>query len=129
MQIQTSQPLTALAPSRPAVLAFEPSEPSAQEPKESFTFSASGAAGNFVVGAIPIFGAGVHGVTGFFGDVSGNRRAVKASSLGVLTNLSGTASLLGGLIFRNHVAAAAGLGLLGVSGLASAYVSAHGSGK
>ena len=125
MQIQTRQPVTAFVPSKPAVLTLEPST---QEPSDSFTFSADRAKQGLLAGAIgvtPLLGAGLHFFSGVQGQFNDDKVEANLAKVGALSNLGGTASLLGGLIFGNQVAAIAGAALLGVSGLTAAYSAAN----
>lgn len=124
MQIQTRQPVTAFAPSRPAVLT---SEPSVQEPKDSFTFSAGPVQHGLlagVAGTVPLLGAGVNGLFGLEAQFNGRKGEMNLNLVGALSNLGGTATLVGGLIAGSQVATIAGAALLGVSGLTAAYSAA-----
>lgn len=121
MQITSSQfrkPMTTLT------TPTKTQEEAKSAPQDSFTFSpvdvksglVFGALGVIpVVGAISNFGAGME--SGF----NDNPKGATAGGIGVLSNLGGTVTLAGGLLFGSEIATNVGLGMLGVSGLTAAY--------
>ncbi len=101
-------------------------ESTSSAPVESFRFSGhtnvkegliSG-----VLGVIPLTGAAYNFGAGVQAEFNGNDSAAPPARIGMVSNLIGTAALIGGAFSGNGIAVSAGLGLLGVSGLTAAYV-------
>lgn len=75
-------------------------------------------------GAVPLVGAGLNMMVSIGSQFNENSTLAKVAAGAMLSNLAGTASLAGGLVFGSEVATYAGLGLLGVSGLVTGYAAA-----
>lgn len=73
------------------------------------------------LGAVPLLGAGVNFLSGVQAQFNGNKSDATAAGVGALANLAGTGTLIGGAIAGNGGVIGAGLALLGVAGLATAY--------
>lgn len=68
-----------------------------------------------VVGAMSNFGAGLQA------QFNGHEAPTNAAGIGFVSNLAGTATLVGGAIFGNGTAINVGLGMLGLSGLTAGF--------
>lgn len=124
MQISNSTPVyNSPAIRRSGVAAEAPVE----QKLDSVTFSSS--SNNSIGGGAFFGGLGVIPLVGFasnFGigaqaGFNDHSFATKAAGFGALSNLGGTVALAGGLLFGSNAVTNAGLGLLGLSGLAGAY--------
>ena len=121
MQISSTRTHKLSTPPRSAAS----TKPLEQLPGDTVTLSSN----NSVGGAAIFGGLGLVPLVGFVSDfgigaqagVNDAPRASKASGIGALSNLAGTAVTAGGLLFSNSLTTQIGLGLLGVSGAAGAY--------
>lgn len=74
------------------------------------------------LGAIPVAGACLHLTFGVDASVEGQKNLTRATILGGVSNLAGTALTAGGLLTGNSTATRIGLGMLGASAAAGVYV-------
>lgn len=121
MQIATSnfrKPTASLTPSA------KTQEEAKSTPQDSFTFSPVDVKSGLVFGALgvlPVIGAVSNFGAGMESGFNDNPKGATAGGIGVLSNLGGTVTLAGGLLFGSKIATNVGLGMLGVSGLTAAY--------
>ncbi len=97
------------------------------EDRVSFSFPAINAKGALLgagLGVLPVVGAATNFGLGIEAQFNGKKAEMNTTLVGFFSNLAGSATLTGGLLFGNQIATNAGLALLGISGLTAAYAGA-----